>query len=112
MYDIKFFTNEKIELISDNTVLLIDNKEKECSSIVTNKRYLILDYPSSVYNSSEDLRISGRGNYIKKKEVIFDISISDIKEIVDGNFNKIVFNDEKYILVKDKDIILCLKNKL
>ena len=55
MYDIKLFDNEKIELISDNTLVYTDSGDKNCSSIVTNMRYLILDYPSGIHNSMEDL---------------------------------------------------------
>lgn len=101
MYDIKLEKNEKIILISDNTVI----KDKLYTSIITNKRFLILDYPSQYQNSQEELRILNRINYIKKKEVILAISLNDIKNIID---NKIIFNNDNIIL-KDDDIIDRLK---
>ena len=101
MYDIKLEKNEKIILISDNTVI----NDKLYTSIITNKRFLILDYPSQYQNSQEELRILNRINYIKKKEVILAISLNDIKNIID---NKIIFNNDNIIL-KDDDIIDRLK---
>ena len=113
MYDIQFLPDEKIELISDNTLVYTNEGDKNCSSVVTNMRYLILDYPSGVYNSMEDLRISGKINYIKKKEIILSINISDIDKIVrDNDYDKIVLNNQEYILVNDKEIIEYLRNKL
>lgn len=113
MYDIKFLSDEKIELISDNTLVYTKEGDKNCSSVVTNIRYLILDYPSGVYNSMEDLRISGKINYIKKKEIILSVNISDIDKIVrDNDYDKIVLNNQEYILVNDKEIIEYLINKL
>ena len=113
MYDIKFLPDEKIELISDNTLVYTKEGDKNCSSVVTNIRYLILDYPSGVYNSMEDLRISGKINYIKKKEIILSVNISDIDKIVrDNDYDKIVLNNQEYILVNDKEIIEYLINKL
>ena len=109
MYDIKFLEVEKIELISDNTVLCINNEMKKCSSIITNLRYLILDYPGLLYNSAEDLRISGKGYYVRKKEVIFEINIKEIDEVTE---DKMVFKSGEYILIKDMDVLLYFRNKL
>ena len=102
MYDIKLEKNEKIILISDNTII----NNKLYTSIITNKRLLILDYPSSYQNSQEELRILSRINYIKKKEVILSISLNNIKSITG---NKIILNNNKNIILDDKDIIDKLK---
>jgi len=63
--------------------------------------------------SMEDLRISGKITYIKKKEIIFSIFLNDIDKIVkDSDYDKIMFKNGEYILINDNDIVLCLKNKL
>jgi len=49
MYEIKFLSDEEIELISDNTIVYTGDGEKNCSGIITNKRFLILDYPSGIH---------------------------------------------------------------
>ena len=102
MYNIKLEKNEKIILISDNTII----NDKLYTSIITNKRFLILDYPSQYQNSQEELRILGRLNYIKKKEVIFSQNIKDIKSITN---NKIIFTNKDNLNIKDDDIINKLK---
>jgi len=113
MYDIKFFDDEKIELISDNTLVYTNDGEKICSGIITNKRFLILDYSSGVHNSMEDLRISGKITYIRKKEIIFSIFLSDIDKIIkDGEFDKIIFKNGEYVLINDSEIVLYLRNKI
>ena len=113
MYDLNLFDEEKIELISDNTLVYTDDGDKICSSIVTNIRYLILDYPGMVHNSLEDLRTSGKMNYIRKKEVIFSIEINDIVHIgKDSDYDKITFKNNQYVLINDKEIIEYLKNKI
>ena len=78
MYDFKLEQNEEVKLISDNTIIYFDKESKNYTSIITNKRLLILDYPSGVHNSAEDLRISGRMTYIRKKEVISEIYLNDM----------------------------------
>lgn len=102
MYDIKLENNEKIILISDNTII----NDKLYTSIITNKRFLILDYPSQYQNSQEELRILNRINYIKKKEVIFSISLKDIKSITT---NKLTLNNNESIILNDEDIINKIK---
>ena len=113
MYEIKFLDNEKIELISDNTLVYTKDGEKNCSSVVTNMRYLILDYPSGVYNSMEDLRTSGKITYIKKKEIILSVNINDINKIVkDNDYDKILLNNQEYVMINDNEIVEYLERKL
>lgn len=113
MYDIKFLDNEKIALISDNTLVYTNGSDKLFTSIITNIRYLILDYPSNFHNSLEDLRASGKMTYLKQKEVIFSVDIGDITKITkDNNYDKILLNNQEYILVKDDEIINYLKHNM
>ena len=109
MYDIKLADNEKILLISDNSLIYNSNYEKVYTTIITNYRFLVLDFPSNENNSLEDLRTSQRLNYINKKEVIFSIKLDDINNITkQDDYYKINFNNN-YILIKDNDIINTLK---
>ena len=105
MYDIKLMDNENILLISDNSLIYNPNYEKVYTTIITNYRFLILDFPSNENNLLEDLRTSQRLTYIKKKEVIFSIKLDDITDITKHtDYYKITFNNS-YILIKDNDII-------
>ena len=109
MYDINLIDNEKILLISDNSLIYNTNYEKVYTSIITNYRFLILDFPNNKNNSLEDLRTSQRLTYINKKEIILSIKLDDINDIIkQDNYYKISFNGN-YILLNDEDIINKLK---
>ena len=113
MYNITLQKNEEIKLISDNTIVYNKDKELLCSSIITNKRYIILDYPGNINNPREDLRILQKMNYIKQKEVIFEIQLDKIYSIEKYNDSyKIIFLDNNYIIVEDKEIIDYLNKKI
>ena len=109
MYDIKLMHNEKILLISDNSLIYNSNYEKVYTTIITNYRFLVLDFPSNKNNSLEDLRTSQRLTYINKKEIILSIKLDDINDITkQDDYYKIDFNNN-YILIKDNDIVNKLK---
>ena len=111
MYNFLLEDNEKIKLISDNTIVYNNENEFVCTSIITNKRYLILNYPSDIYNPRNDLRILGRINYLKQKELIFETKLKDIIYVdTENNYYKIGLPNNNYILIKDIDIINHLKN--
>ena len=110
MYDFKLEQNEEVKLISDNTIIYFDKESKNYTSIITNKRLLILDYPSGVHNSAEDLRISGRMTYIRKKEVISEIYLNDMVSLEnEKQFYKIILKNGKYLNINDDEIINYLK---
>lgn len=106
MYDFELGKNEKIILINDDVIVGLENKKY--TIIVTNKRLLVLDYSSKFHNSIEDLRAIGRINTVKMKEVICEKKLIDIKNI---NNNQIIFDDDSYIVINDKEIINLLKNE-
>lgn len=112
MYNIKLKNNEKIKLISDNTIVYHNEKETTiCTSIITNYRYLILDYKSDKFNFQEELRILGRINYPKQKEIIFETELENIISIKKKkDYYQINLSNNLYILIKDIDIINYLKN--
>lgn len=112
MYNIILNKNEIIKLISDNTIVYTTKEEKNVTCIITNQRLLILDYPSGIHNSAEDLRISGKINYIKMKEVIGEINLKDIETIIkESNYYKIEFKNKEYINMKDNEVIDYLKGE-
>ncbi len=105
MYNYQLLKGEEVILISDNSILKIDNDSKNVSTIVTNKRLILLDYPSALNNNEEDLRIARGLQYIKQKEEIFSVSLDKIKEIKKANsFVKYILNDSNYFYLKDDDV--------
>jgi len=108
MYNFKLLNNENIKKIIDDVLIYKNNKLY--SFIITNKRLLVFDYPSGYHNSMEDLRISGKINYIKMKEIIFERNVDDIKEITEKNGKYfIMFNDDSFIEIGNKNAYETIK---
>ncbi len=106
MYDLYLTDDEEIQLIDDSVLI---NNEKIYTVIITNYNLYILDMPSKIHNSNEDLRISGKINYIKKKEVIYKNSLSNISTITK---DKITFNDNTHLTINSTSVINKLSNIL
>lgn len=109
MYDFKLNDMEEIKLISDDTIVFTDREERNVTCIITNMRLLILEYPGGLYNSAEDLRISGKLNYIKKKEIVVEINLNDILAInEEKNYYKLIIKNGS-INLNDNEIVNYLK---
>ena len=78
MYNLDLLDNEKINFISDTSKILENNNYNEYTVIITNLRFLILNYPNDSRNSMEDIKCSRNLYYIPKKEIVYEINIDDI----------------------------------
>ena len=113
MYDFKLNKNEEIKLISDDTLVYGREAILKVTCIITNQRLLFLDYPGAIHNSAEDLRISGRMTYIRKKEIIGEMNLRNIVNISKENTNfKIETENGNYTIIKDKKVIKFLNSFL
>ena len=96
--------NEEIKLINDELQILVNDNWKKYSVIITNFRLLILDFPNQYRNSLEDLRTSQRLYYVRKKEIVFEIKLKNLKKIKnDNNTIKMYTSKTNYILIKNND---------
>lgn len=111
MYEFEKLKDEEILLISDNTILKKEEKEVNISTVVTNKRLLLLDYPSSVNNYEEALRTTRNQEYLKKKEIILEVNLSDIKEIIEEDYDKYLLSNNNYFYMKDNEVKNKINNK-
>ena len=110
MYNFVKLEGEEIILIKDESILKKDDKEVIISTIVTNKRLLLLDYPEKSNNYEEVLKISRGVDYILQKEPILVVNLKDITNIIEENdFEKYVLNYSNYFYLKDNDIKSKLK---
>lgn len=114
MYNFTLLENENIGFISDNSMILEDNSYNKYSIIITNLRLLILNYPSPISNSMEDLRCSQRISYIPKKEIFFQIDLNKILnfKLRDKDMIDIYISKTNYITIHDKILINYLKRNL
>lgn len=100
MYDFKKVKDEKIEIIEDDCILLFENKERNISVILTNKRLILLDYPDKT-DYQETLRISKGVNYMRNKEEFYSVNLSDILSV---EKDKYILKDSNYFYLKTKNI--------
>jgi hypothetical protein len=109
MYEFVKRDNEEIIIISDDSVLMVNNAEKSISSILTNQRLLLFDIPSKSNNYQEVLKVSRGVNYIKQKELILSIELNDIVDIVgEKYYDKYILNNTNFFYLRDLEI----KNKI
>lgn len=108
MYNLELFDNENVVKIFANILFKQNDEEKNTTIILTNKRLLFLDY----INDYREVLTKVRGiDYIKYKEVYYQINLIDIKNILK---NKIVlksdiifeFNDNELLKLIKKNVIL------
>ncbi len=112
MYDFKLLDNEKIKFITDDSKIYEKNNYENYTIIITNLRLLVLNYPSNINNSMEDLRSSQRLFYIKKKEVIFEIDLNKILKFeISKNILKLFISKENYLIIKDNSLLNFLKEE-
>ena len=105
MYEFLKLEEENILLISDDSILLKENVEKNISVIITDRRMLLLDYPEKSNNYEEALRTSRGSEYMLKKEPIFIIELDKIKSVEqDSNYDKYILIDTNYFYLKDDNI--------
>ena len=121
MYNLNLLNNEKINFISDTSKILESNNYNEYTVIITNLRFLILNYPDDSRNSMEDLKCSRNLYYIPKKEIVYEINIDDIIKIniddiikiniENNNKIKLYISEYNYILLQDKSLLEYLKKE-
>lgn len=105
MYNYKLLDGEEVILISDNSLLKKDNDNLNISTILTNKRLILLDYPNPVNNYEEALRTSRNMDYIRQKEELYSVPLEQIKTIYqEDNYDKYILNNGDYFFLNDKDI--------
>ena len=110
MYNIDLLKNEKIIDIFDEVFIKQGNQEKYTTIAITNKRLLFLDYLTE-NDYSEVLRIAKGIDYLKYKEVYFEINLKNIKNIKEEK-HYILFYDDKSFEFDNKELYLLLKDKL
>lgn len=79
MYDFELTNNEEVIAVFDHIWIYQENNEKNTTIAVTNKRILFMDY--NQFDYKEVLRIGRNLDYIRQKEIYYQIKIEDICSI-------------------------------
>lgn len=84
MYNFDFAPDEELIEIFENTWVTQNDKEKNTTIALTNKRILFMDYDK--FDPNETLRV-GRGmDYVRYKEVYYQIDLNDIESIENNEY--------------------------
>lgn len=101
MYNFDFLEGEELIEIFDEVWVSQNNKEKNTSIALTNKRMLFMDYDK--FNPKETLRIAEGVDYMRTKEVYYKINIQDISSLKkEGNYIMQLNNQISFEFDNDK----------
>ena len=104
MYNFKKLKGEKIKYISDNATLKKDKDFIDISVVLTDKRLILLDYPSGINNFEEVLRISRNVEYNREKEPILIVKLEDIDHIENEELDKYILKDGNFFYLQDDEL--------
>lgn len=92
MYNFNFMEDEKLIEVFDEILIKKDKKEKITTIALTDQRLLFLDYITN--DGYEALKITRRINFMKYKDIYYQINLSDIE---------LIKNTDEYYLITLKD---------
>lgn len=93
MYNFNLNKDEEIIKVFDDVLIRQEGNEKVTTIALPNKRVLFLDY--LIENEGlEVLRIARGMNYIKYKEVYYQINLNDIESIIKDKFYKVILKNK------------------
>lgn len=103
MLDFELFKDEKINIISNDSLLEYRNEVEQVSVVITNHRFIIFCLPKDIESFRFGKMID---NFkINKMDIIFETELSNIDKIIIGNdFDKYILKDTNYFYLHD-DII-------
>lgn len=93
MYNFNLNKDKEIIKVFDDVLIRQEGNEKVTTIALTNKRVPFLDY--LIENEGlEVLRIARGMNYIKYKEVYYQINLNDIERIIKDKFYKVILKNK------------------
>lgn len=110
MYNFELIDNEEVIKIFDEIFLKQEENEKITTIILTNKRLLFLDY--LVLNEGlEVLRIAKGADYIKYKDVYYQIDLNDIVNIISSEYYQVILKNKMSFEFENEELYNLLQNK-
>ncbi len=110
MYNFELQKGEETISIFDDIYIKQGTNEKETTIILTTKRILFLDYQND--DPNENLRI-GRGvQYLRAKEVYYEMLLKDIEKISFDKLYKVLLKNGIEFEFENKDLYKLLKENV
>lgn len=110
MYNFNFRDNEQLIKIFEAIFVRQNEMEKITTIALTNERLLFLDYITN--DGFEVLRITKGINFIRYKDVCYEINLIDIMSIVNDGCYKVVLKDNRMFEFNNKLLYDLLNNML
>jgi len=110
MYNINLNENEIIIYNNDETKIKANDRVLDVSLVITNNRLIILEDGNKLGNLNNLLRTTKGLGFIPNREIIFQINRNEIKDIIYNEYAKILFNNNTFIEIQDKNIKQILKS--
>lgn len=108
MYNFDLKKNEEIIKVFEDVLIRQEENEKITTIALTNKRLLFLDY--LIENEGlEVLRIARAMDYIKYKEVYYQINLNDIENIIKDKYYKVNLKNKKSFEFDNDELYNILK---
>lgn len=111
MYNIDLKENEMIIYNNDDVQVLKDNQVIEVSVVITNDRLIILRDGNKLGNMNNVLRTTKGIGFAPNREVVFEVSLSDIVNTIPGEYSKIVLGNNTFIQISDENIIHVIETR-
>lgn len=109
MYNFDLLLDEKLINVFDDVLVIGDEGERVTSMALTNKRLLFLDYVND--NLMDALRITGKLNLVRTKEVYYYINLDDISFIDNNDYCVIKINDGHVFRIDNLELYKLLLDK-
>ena len=111
MYNFNLLPDEELIKVFDDVFIKQEDNEKTTTIALTNKRILFLDYLTS-NDSAEVLRIAKGMDYLKYKEVYYEINLNELKNIKKEENYLLFYKENNLFEFDNKELYLLLKDKI
>lgn len=109
MYNFELIDDENVVKIFDEVFIRQGENEKITSIVLTNKRMLFLEY-IVLNEGNEFLRVARGVDYLRKKDVYYQVNLNDIIGIDKLEYYKVTLNNNM-VFEFDNDELFSLLSK-
>lgn len=110
MYNLNLENSEKLIEIFENEYVKQGDNEKNTTIAVTDKRLLFLDYMKD--DPDEVLRIARGVDYIRYKEIYYQIRLSEIEKILKKDLYSVLLKNGNEFEIEDDKLFNLINNSL
>lgn len=111
MYNIELQKNEEVIAVFDDTLIKQGKNQKFTTIAITNQRLLFLDFFNNT-SIEESLRIAQGIDYLRQKEVYYQIKLKDISSVSEEELYTIKLKDNTILEIEEKELFEIIQNQI